>query len=142
MATADIKTRTLGSLPLFADCSHRQLQRLAELCDAVSAQAGETLCGEGKLGVEFFVIVDGRAEVQRRGEQVATLGPGDFFGELALLDTGAPPRRQATVVATTALSLYVFDARSFAGMLHDMPRLAERLHKVAGQRRGDSAPVG
>jgi CRP-like cAMP-binding protein len=140
MATVDAKVQKLGSLPLFAGCSRRELQRLAALCDAADVPAGLMLCGEGRVGLEFFVLVEGQAHVHRGGELVASVGPGGFFGELALLDR-ATPRRHASVVAATPLTLYVFDARSFAGMLHNMPEIAERLRDAADERRRDVRTV-
>ncbi len=94
----------LSEVPLFSALSKRDLQLVARAAEDVKVEAGKVLVTEGSAGAEFFVIVDGKARVTRRGRKVAGLGPGQFFGELALLDR-AP--RNATVVAETPMELLV-----------------------------------
>ena len=85
---------------------------------------------EGAAGAEFFVILDGNATVSRHGKEVATLGPGDFFGDLALLDR-AP--RNATVSAVTPMELAVLGQREFSGLIDDVPGFSHKL--LAGLAR-------
>lgn len=114
----------LAQVPLFSSMSKRDLQKVARASDEITAPAGKVLVEEGNRGREAFVILDGRAEVRRNDRKIATLGPGDHFGELALLDGGA---RTATVVAETDLQLLVIAQREFLGVLDEVPGLA---HKV------------
>ena len=92
--------------------------------DEISAEAGEVLCEEGTTGHEFFLIVKGTASVKRKGRKVATLGPGKWFGELALLDRQP---RSASIVADTDMELLVLEQRHFLGLLDSMPTLARKM---------------
>ena len=114
----------LAKVPMFSACSKRELQLIAGRGSDVAVDAGKELVTEGRSGVEFFVIVDGKARVTRGGKEVAVLGPGDFFGELALL-TRAP--RNATVTATTPLEAIVIDSRAFDGVLEEAPHVAKKV---------------
>jgi len=107
---------------------HEDVNTFASLGDRVTVEAGRVLARTGELGREAFVIVDGRVSVQRDGEQVALLGPGDVAGELAV--TGAV-RRNADLVAATDADLIVFDSASFRSAMH----LSETLDRqVEGAR--------
>ena len=86
--------------------------------------AGEPLVREGDVGHEFYIIVDGKATVSRGGRELATLGPGDFFGELALLDGH---RRNATVTSATPLDVLCVGQQEFAALLSDLPQLSRKL---------------
>lgn len=134
MAEADAKVATLRTVPLFAGCTNHQLERLAALCDWVDTPSGGVLTTEGRTGVEFFLVVAGSAGVQVGGAPVGRVGPGDFFGELALLEHGIP-LRHATVTAAEPMGLFVFDARGFATVLDSMPEVAERIRARATQRQ-------
>ena len=128
---ADAWLKRLAQVPLFADCSKKQLQQVAAVLVEVSVSAGRVLVREGEPGHESFVIIDGTATVTRNGETIATLGSGDVVGELAPL-TGGP--RTATVVAETELQLLVIGQREFAVLLDDVPGLAVRvLHNLAAR---------
>jgi CRP-like cAMP-binding protein len=125
----------LRGVPLFADCDDRELAEITGLARQTGAAAGTVLVTEGEPGTEFFVVVDGRARVSVEGEAVADLGPGSFFGEMALLDGG---ERTATVTATTAVELLVLARDDFNRMLEvAMPALAPKLLKVVGRRVRD-----
>lgn len=114
----------LASVPLFAACAKNDLKLVARRAENVRVEAGKELVTEGKPGHEFFVIAEGKANVKRKGKKLATLGPGDFFGELALLDR-AP--RNATVVAGSDMELFVLGQREFSGLLDEVPGLAHKL---------------
>ncbi len=105
----------LKRVPLFSDLNKRQLRQLARGCKERDFRPGETVVRQGQMsGVGFFMIVDGEAVVSIDGTEVATLGPGDYFGELALISNEV---RTATVTATTALRCLVmmfWDFRDFA----------------------------
>jgi CRP/FNR family cyclic AMP-dependent transcriptional regulator len=120
----------LARVPLFAACSKKDLQLVAKRAEDVKVDAGKQLVTEGDTGTEFFVIIDGNASVQRHGQKVAELGPGDFFGDLALLDR-AP--RNATVVAESPMELLLLGQREFAGLIDDVPEFAHKL--LAGLAR-------
>ena len=108
------KAGLLGGVGLFAGLNQREIARITALVDEFKADAGHVLCREGKSGQEFFVIVEGQAEATLRGEHLAFLGPGAFFGEMSLLDRGP---RSATVTATTPMHLLaIFNLQSVAEM--------------------------
>lgn len=123
----------LAQIPLFRACSRKELQTIARASDEVSLEAGRELITEGTPGHEAYVIIEGSARVERNGAVVAELGPGDHFGELALLDGGP---RTATVVATSPLKVVVLGRREFAGVVDEVPGLANRLlTSLAGRVR-------
>jgi CRP-like cAMP-binding protein len=119
----------LGEVPLFSALSRKDLQTVSKRADRVDAPAGKVLVTEGAAGTEFFAILDGRARVERHGRQVALLGPGNFFGDLALLDR-AP--RNANVVAETDMELARLDQRAFDALL-EIPGFSKKL--LAGLAR-------
>src|ERR1700694_412884 len=113
-----------AKVPLFSACSKKDLQQINRRAEHVQVPAGKVLVREGAAGAEFFVILDGTAEVSRHGRKVATLGPGAFFGDLALLDK-AP--RNATVTAKTPMRLAVLGQREFAAIIDEVPGFAHKL---------------
>jgi CRP/FNR family transcriptional regulator, cyclic AMP receptor protein len=119
----------LAQVPLFADCSKKQLQSVAAASIELTIDTGKVLVREGEAGHEAFVIMEGNATVSRKGETIAQLGVGDVVGELAPLTGG---NRTATVVADTPMELLVIGQREFAGLLDEVPGLAVRvLHNLA-----------
>lgn len=124
MATKTSYLDHLASVPLFSACSKKDLQRIAKASDEVDVEAGRVLVDQGKAGHEFFLIIAGTATVKRNDRKVATLGPGQYFGELSLLDRGP---RSATVVADTDLRVLVLGQREFAAVLDDVPEMAHKL---------------
>jgi CRP/FNR family cyclic AMP-dependent transcriptional regulator len=114
----------LGDIPLFRSLSKSELNRLAGWTDEIDVPAGRELGTQGTFAHEFFLIEDGAAKVTQDGETIAELGPGDFFGEIGLLET---ERRTATVTATTPMRLVVMFQREFRQMEQDMPDVAERV---------------
>ena len=114
----------LGRMPIFAACSKRELALIGRQAEDITFGAGRILVREGEAGSELFVIVNGQARVSVRGRGVAELGPGDYFGELALLD---PAPREATVTAVTPLEALVLGRREFATILAESPTLSTKL---------------
>ena len=124
MAGRDAYLDHLASVPLFAACSRKDLQNIARASDEVDVAEGKVLVEQGDVGRECFVIVGGSATVKRNGRKVATLGPGDYFGELSLLDKGV---RTATVTADTPMTVLVLGPREFSGVLDSVPGLSHKL---------------
>jgi CRP/FNR family transcriptional regulator, cyclic AMP receptor protein len=124
----------LEGVSLFSGLSKRERRTLARWTDEVSVPAGCALASEGEFAHEFFVIEEGSAEVTREGERLADLGPGEFFGEIGLLET---ERRTACVDATTPMRLIVMFQREFAQMEHDLPAVADRIRSAIRARLSD-----
>jgi CRP-like cAMP-binding protein len=117
-------TNQLALVPLFSALSKSDLQQVDRAADRIEVEAGRELVTEGRTGREFFLILDGTAIVRRNGRKVATLGPGQFFGELSLLDKGP---RTATVVAESDMKLLVLGQREFGGLIDGVPGMAAKL---------------
>jgi len=131
MPKRDVRLEMLAQVPMFSACSKKELQLIARRADPLDIEKGQLLVKEGTSGHEFFVIIDGKAKVTRRGRQVAVLGPGNFFGELALLDT-AP--RNATVTAQTPMEVLILGQREFSGLLADVPAMSNKVMKGMARR--------
>ena len=121
----------LNTIALFANLSRRQREEVARQADEIDVEAGKQLIGEGRFGYEFFVIENGSAEVVRDGRHVADLGPGDFFGEMALL---GEVRRTATVVASTPMTALVMTDQAFKSLAHNMPDVADQIRAACRDR--------
>jgi CRP/FNR family cyclic AMP-dependent transcriptional regulator len=133
MARKDAKLEHLANVRLFAACTKKELTLIGRASDEITVRAGKELVAEGSVGHEFFLILAGQAAVKRGGRKVATLGPGQYFGELALLDRGL---RTASVVAETDLDLLVLGQREFSAVLDEVPGLAHKLlTMMAGRLR-------
>lgn len=118
------KVDRIRDVPLFAGFSNKQLDRLASELDETSAQAGTTVAKQGQLGHEFILILEGSARVERDGTVLTRLGPGDYFGEMSLID--AKPR-SASVIAETPLALLAMHVTAFNTVLDEFPQLRKRL---------------
>jgi len=130
MKRRDVFVTHLAGVPLFSACSQRELKLVARRAEDVSVEPGKVLVSEGDVGTEFFAILEGTATVARHRRKVATLGPGSFFGDLALLDR-AP--RNATVTADTPMDLAVIGQREFSALIDEVPGFAHKL--LAGLAR-------
>jgi CRP-like cAMP-binding protein len=131
MARKDEKLDQLGRMWLFSACTRKDLQVIGRASDEVTVPAGKALTEEGKAGHEFYLILDGEASVRRKGRRIATLGAGQYFGELSLLDRGP---RTATVVAESDLRLLVLGQREFNGILDEVPGLAHKVLRTMAER--------
>lgn len=131
----------LEDVPLFSNCSKRDLQTIVKHLEVLDCPEGTTIVGQGDAGNAFYVVLDGFATVKRNGRKVGELGPGDYFGELALLD---PSPRNADVVARTPVNVARLLVNDFRTLLRTVPALNERL--LAGLARrvrdADRAAVG
>jgi CRP-like cAMP-binding protein len=127
----DQKIDLLRRVDLFAGCNRAELGRIASLTTDHRAEAGEVLMKRGEPGLEFFVIVEGKARASRKELELATLGPGSFFGELALLDGG---KRTATVVAETDMRLLVLSRQEFSSLYRMVPSVAAKIISELGVR--------
>ena len=125
----------LAKVPLFSACSKKELQTIARASDDVEVPSGKVLVEEGKPGHEFFLIIDGNASVKRGKREIAKLGPGQYFGELALLDRGP---RSASVIAKDDMEVLVLGQREFAGVIDEVPTLAHKLLQSMAQRLRDA----
>jgi CRP-like cAMP-binding protein len=129
--TKSRKVEILREVALFRLCTPKELADIAGLVDELSVEQGAVLTKEGTPGQECFVIVNGTAEVSVRGRAVATLGPGECVGEMALLDTAS---RTATVTAATDMELLAIEPRAFSDLLDRHPSVAKRLLAVLARR--------
>ena len=122
----------LKSIPLFQDVDEEEVAQIAPFAEETQVDEGTYLVREGDFSYEFFAIEDGRAEVLREGEHLAELGPGDFFGEIGLLEKD---RRNATVVAKADMKLITLTGWDMKRMEKTMPEAVEKVRAVIEQRR-------
>jgi CRP/FNR family transcriptional regulator, cyclic AMP receptor protein len=135
----DTKANALGRCPFFAGLSRSKLVDIAKVTEDMEVDAGKVLTREGESGREFFVIVDGEVSVTKDGSEIRTLGPGDFFGEIALLEDTP---RTATVLATTPLRFFVLTRQSFRSLLARQPEIEQKVLKALEERvRATSEPT-
>ncbi len=121
----------IAKVPLFADLERRERERVADSFKERTLSAGETLTTEGTSGAGFFVIGEGTVKVTVQGEERGTLGAGDYFGEIALIDEGA---RTATVVAETDVTLYGMTFWEFRPIVESDARIAWKLLQALARK--------
>lgn len=132
MSQHDVASK-LGKVPIFSECSKRELAIIGRAAKEVSHREGTVIAREGERGIGLFLILEGECKVTIGGRTKARLGPGDFFGEVALLDGGP---RTATVTATTNVRLVGITGWMFRGLLMEHPSIAlKTLEAVAGRLR-------
>jgi CRP-like cAMP-binding protein len=125
----------LAQVPLFSGLSKRHLKKLAEHADEVDFRSKEAIVQAGDPGGTFYVILQGEAKVTRTGTTIAKLEPGDFFGEISLLDGG--PRTASVVAETPLVAVRVFK-RSFDKMVAEEPGVAAKILEVVARRLRDA----
>jgi CRP/FNR family transcriptional regulator, cyclic AMP receptor protein len=125
------KIELLARIPLFSACTKAELVEVAISADEREAPAGSDLTKQGARGREFFVLVEGAVTVRRSGRKVADLGPGDWFGEIAIL-TYKP--RTATVTTTSPVRLLVISDRAFRRVVETTPRIALKVLTAVAER--------
>ena len=133
MLRKNAKIELLKSVPLFEECSKRDLNEIAGIADEIDLRDGKELTKQGGPGREFFVLIEGTADVKKGTRRVNKLGPGDFFGEIALV-TQRP--RTATVVATSPVRALVITDRSFRRLLEHQPRIQGKVMSALAARLG------
>lgn len=120
----DEKLDLLHRIPLFSGFDKRQLERVGMLADEIDVAEGKVLMRQGDTGSDMMVVVRGRVAVERDGTRLNTLGAGDFFGEIALIDGG---ERTATVTAEEPTTLLVINHREFHAMMDEFPEVASQV---------------
>ena len=128
----------LAAVPLLSACSKQELRQIAGLGTKIKMRDGEVLTKQGRPGREFFLVLDGRASCSVNAIEVASFGPGDYFGEMALLDQGP---RYATVTAEGPMDVLVLETREFWGLLDAAPSIAKKLLVALAQRARANATM-
>jgi CRP-like cAMP-binding protein len=130
------KVDLIRKVPLFTHCTRNELAELTKIADEIDVPEGKELTREGDRGREFFVLLEGNATVKQGSRKVNTLGPGDFFGEIALVSRSP---RTATVTTTTPARLLVITATSFKSLLEHQPQIQLRVLEALADRLAPSA---
>jgi CRP-like cAMP-binding protein len=132
----DAKVKALKHAPLFDGLSRKELTQLARVSEDLEVEPGTVLCKEGDIGQEFFVIVDGKLKVSRRGRRIATRGAPDFVGEIALLEE-LP--RTATVTAETPVRLFALTRKDFRHLLDENPSVERKVMRALARRLAEAS---
>src|SRR2546423_5324034 len=134
----DGKIELLKKVPLFSKLNKHGLQDVAHIADELDLPTGKEMATEGDRGREFFVLLEGEAEVTRRGERINTMREGDFFGEIALV-TKMP--RTASVTATSDVRVLVITERDFDALLKKSPEVGRSVAEALAERVAPELPV-
>jgi CRP/FNR family transcriptional regulator, cyclic AMP receptor protein len=127
----DTKVEALRTAPLFEGLSDKELNEVAMRTEDLDFPAGKVLCREGEMGSEFYVIMEGEAEVTRNGDVLATHGPGGFFGEISLVED-VP--RNATVTTTTPVRCFLLTRGRFLHVLDEFPGVERKVMRALAKR--------
>jgi CRP/FNR family transcriptional regulator, cyclic AMP receptor protein len=125
------KVELIKRVPLFSHCSKKELGLVAQIADEIDLPAGKTLMREGERGREFFIVVDGDAEVRKGNRKVNTMGGGDFFGEIALVSQRP---RTATVTTTSPVRALVVTEQAFRSLLGRTPDVQRKVLQALADR--------
>ena len=136
MLRHNAKVDLIKSVPLFSECSKKELAEVAGIADEIDLREGKELTKQGMPGREFFVLVDGEADVKKGTRRINKLGPGDFFGEISLVRQHAAT---ATVVATSPVRALVITDRSFRSLLEHSPGIQGKVMSALAARLGPDA---
>jgi CRP-like cAMP-binding protein len=131
----DAKMELLRRTPLFANCSKRELTAIGGIADEIDLSEGKELTRQGAPGREFFVVIEGTADVVKDGQKLNSLSGGDFFGEIALVHH-AP--RTATVTATSPVRALVITERNFRRLLDEQPEIQRKVMVALAERLAPS----
>jgi CRP-like cAMP-binding protein len=121
----------LRAVPLFAHCTPKEIDFIVTQVEDMDFPEGKVLCTEGQSGADFFILLSGSADVTRNGKKIATMSPGDFFGEIALVDGG---KRTATVTAASPSRCLVLGPRQFQNVIHQDTDIAHSVMKALSLR--------
>jgi CRP/FNR family cyclic AMP-dependent transcriptional regulator len=127
----DQKVELIKQAPLFARCSRKELAEVAQLADEIDLPAGKDFIRQGERGREFFVVLEGEVDVTRDGKTLQQRGPGDFFGEIALV---SKVPRTATVTAKTPVRALVITDRDFRSLLEHSPQIQVKVLEALAER--------
>jgi len=127
----DAKIELLRRIPLFSQCSKRDLAAISSIADEIDLKEGKELTRQGRLGREFFVLIEGSADVRKNNRKIASLKAGDFFGEIALMHQ-AP--RTATVTASSPVRALVIMERDFKRLLAEQPEIQRKVLVALAER--------
>src|ERR687893_2935594 len=130
----DTKVEALKRAPLFEGLSKKELTQLARVSEDLEIPEGTTLTKEGEIGHEFFVIIEGDAQIKRKGRSIGARGAGDFIGEIALIEQ-IP--RTATVTAKTPLRVFVLTSKDFHHLLEENPNVERKVLRALAKRVAD-----
>lgn len=133
----DPKLTLIASVPLFTGFNRREIEAVGRLMDEVEVKGGRVLMREGAAGREFFIVVSGTVRVERNGRKINELGPGDFMGEIALIDRGP---RTATVIAAEPCRLLVLDIGGFRTLVSKYPSVQGKIMKALAERLREAQP--
>jgi CRP/FNR family cyclic AMP-dependent transcriptional regulator len=125
------KVELIKKVPLFAGCSKGELEQIAQIADEIDLNEGKEMTQQGSRGREFFVLLEGEADVTKDGQSINKLGAGDFFGEIALV---ADSPRTATVTATSPVRALVITDRSFKRLLEEQPEIQNKVLQALAER--------
>jgi CRP-like cAMP-binding protein len=125
----------LARVPLFADLEPHELEAVAGLGTDITVEEGRQLTKQGDAAHEAFLVLEGTAKAERDGEEIATFGPGDFFGEMALIAHGP---RTATVTATSPMEVRAFHQSEFRDLLEESPKVAVKILRTTAERLLDA----
>jgi CRP-like cAMP-binding protein len=131
MARQESTDERLARIPLFEGLSKKQLSQVSSLMTPLDLKAGKVLARQGEIGREFLILLEGQVEVARDGKIIAVRGPGDFIGEIALLDNRP---RTATVTARTDVVVEVLNRGEFASLLAEAPELSAQVMATMARR--------
>jgi CRP-like cAMP-binding protein len=127
----DQKTELIRNVPLFSRCSRAEVKEIAKLADEIDLREGKEMTREGAPGREFFVLLEGAADVKKKGRKINTLGPGDFFGEISLVSRQP---RTATVTAASPVRALVVTDYSFRHLLDESPQIKTKVMEAMAER--------
>jgi CRP-like cAMP-binding protein len=133
MLRKNAKVELIKRVPLFAECSRKHLAEIAAIADEIDLREGKELTKEGRPGREFFVLIEGDADVKKGTRRINRMAAGDFFGEISLV-TRRP--RTATVVATSPVRALVITDRSFRTLLERQPEIQGKVMSALAARLG------
>jgi CRP-like cAMP-binding protein len=133
MLRKNAKVDLIKRAPLFSECSRKDLNEIAAIADEIDLREGKELTKEGGPGREFFVLVEGTADVKKGNRRINQMGAGDFFGEISLI-TQRP--RTATVTATSPVRALVITDRSFRTLLEHQPEIQGKVMSALAARLG------
>jgi CRP/FNR family cyclic AMP-dependent transcriptional regulator len=134
----DGKVKLIEKVPLFSRLSKKDLEDVARIADELDLPSGKDMATEGDRGREFFVLLEGEADVRKGDRSINTMRKGDFFGEIALV-TKMP--RTATVTATTDVRVLVINERDFATLLKNSPEIGRNVAEALANRIAPELPV-